>query len=108
MKIPKLDVEYTAGLCFACGEKNPIGLKLKPVYDGEKVTAEFTGGEFHQGWNKIVHGGIVYTLLDEVTAYAILCYGIDFGVTAKSEIRFKELAPIGVPIQASAWVTKLT
>ena len=108
MEIPRLDAEYTARLCFACSPENPIGLKLKPVHDGEKVTAEFTAGKFHQGWNDVVHGGILYTLLDEVTAYAMLCHGIEFGVTAKGEIRFKQVAPINEPIQASAWVTKLT
>jgi HAD superfamily hydrolase (TIGR01509 family) len=108
MEIPKLGVEYTAKLCFACSQENPMGLRLKPVHDGEKVTAEFTPGEFHQGWNDVVHGGILYTLLDEVTAYAMLCYGIEFGVTAKSEIRFKQVAPINEPIQASGWVTKFT
>jgi HAD superfamily hydrolase (TIGR01509 family) len=108
MEIPKLDVEYSARFCFACSQENPIGLKLKPVYDGEKVTAEFTAGKFHQGWGNVIHGGILYTLLDEVTAYAMLCHGIELGVTAKSEIRFKQVAPINEPIQASAWVTKLT
>ncbi|MGQ9545639.1 MAG: HAD-IA family hydrolase [Dehalococcoidia bacterium] len=97
-----------ARLCFACSQDNPIGLKLQPVHDGEKVTAVFTPGEFHQGWDGVVHGGILYTLLDEVNAYAMLCRGIEFGVTAKSEIRFKQIAPINEPIQASAWVTKLT
>ena len=108
MKIPELDVEYTDRFCFACGEDNPIGLKLKPVYDGEKVIAEFTAGKFHQGWNNTIHGGILYTLFDEVAAYAMLCHGIDFGVTAKSEIRFKQVAPTNEPIQISAWITRLT
>jgi beta-phosphoglucomutase family hydrolase len=81
---------------------------LKPVQDGNKVTAEFTAGKFHQGWDNVIHGGILYTLLDEVTAYAMLCHGIELGVTAKSEIRFKQVAPINEPIKASAWVTKLT
>jgi beta-phosphoglucomutase family hydrolase len=108
MEIPKLDVEYTARFCFAGSQDNPIGLKLKPVQDGEKVTAEFTAGKFHQGWDNVIHGGILYTLLDEVTAYAMLCHGIDLGVTAKSEIRFKQVAPINEPIRASAWVTKST
>lgn len=107
MKNPGLDVAYATKFCFACGRENPIGLKLKPVHDGEKVTAEFTAGEFHQGWNNKVHGGILYTLLDEVTAYAMLCHGIEFGVTGRSEIRFKQVAPINEPIQASAWVTKV-
>jgi HAD superfamily hydrolase (TIGR01509 family) len=108
VEIPKLGVEYTARLCFACSQQNPIGLKLRPVYDGQKVTADFIGGEFHQGWNNAIHGGILYTLLDEVTAYAMLCSGIEFGVTAKSEIKFKQVVPINEPIKASAWVTKLT
>jgi beta-phosphoglucomutase family hydrolase len=38
----------------------------------------------------------------------MLCHGIELGVTAKSEIRFKQVAPINEPIKASAWVTKLT
>jgi len=108
MEIPRLDAEYTARVCFACGQENPIGLKLKPIHDGEKVIAEFTAGEFHQGWKNAIHGGILYTLLDEVNAYAMLCRGIEFGVTARSEISFKQAAPINEPIQASAWVTKVT
>lgn len=108
MEIPKLDTAYTTRLCFACGEDNPIGLKLKPVYDGEKVKAEFIPGEYHQGWDNATHGGILYTLLDEVAAYAILCHGIYFGVTTKSEVRFRHVAPTGEPIQISAWVTKVT
>ena len=108
MEMPKLDVENTARFCFACSQENPIGLKLKPVQDGDKVTAEFTAGKFHQGWDNVIHGGILYTLLDEVTAYAMLCHGIELGVTAKSEIRFKQVAPINKPIKASAWITKLT
>jgi len=109
MQVPKLDLEdFSSRLCFACGPDNPIGLKLEPVYDGEKVSASFTGGKFHQGWTNAIHGGILYTLLDEVAAYALLCCGIDFGVTVRSEVRFKHVAPINVPIQISAWVTKLT
>jgi HAD superfamily hydrolase (TIGR01509 family) len=108
MEIPKFDSDFAARLCFACSPDNPIGLKLKPVQEGEMVTAEFTPGEFHQGWDNVVHGGILYTLLDEVTAYAMLCHGIELGVTAKSEIRFKQVASVNEPIKASAWVTKLT
>lgn len=108
METPTLDIEYTTRFCFACGRENPIGLKLKPVYDGEKATAEFTPGQFHQGWNDAIHGGILYTLLDELAAYAMLCHGIEFGVTGKSEIRFKHVASVNRPIRASGWVTKVT
>jgi len=107
MKVPKLEVKYTTMLCFACGKKNPIGLRLKPFHDGEKVVIEFRPSEFHQGWDNIIHGGILYTLLDEAAAYAMLCHGIELGVTGKSTIRFKHVAPVNEPIYTSAWVTKI-
>lgn len=108
MEMPELDGENIARFCFACSQENPVGLKLKPVQVGDKVTADFTAGKFHQGWDNVIHGGILYTLLDEVNAYAMLCKGIELGVTAKSEIKFKHTAPINETIKASAWVTKLT
>lgn len=108
MEIPRLDVEYTTRFCFACGQENPIGLKLKPVHDGDKVIADFTPGRFHQGWDDAIHGGILYTLLDELAFYSILCNGVEFAVTGKSEVKFKKVAPVNEPLQASARVTKLT
>jgi len=92
--------------CFACGYDNPIGLKLLFSYDGEQVQAKFIPGRYHQGWGDIVHGGILYTLLDEATAYAVLCHGIGSCVTAKSQIRFVNPARIDKPILITARVTK--
>lgn len=108
MDIPRLNAEYVTRFCFACGQENPIGLGLRPVQDGDEVTADFTPGQYHQGWNDATHGGILYTLLDELAFYAILCNGVDFAVTGKSEVKFKKVAPVNEPIRASARVTKLT
>lgn len=110
MQLPRIDVpeDLSFNHCFACGEDNPIGLKLKPSFDGEKVRAVFTPGDYHQGWHDITHGGIIYTLLDEVTAYALLCAGTEFGVTVKSEIRFKDIAPTGRALHTCAWTTRVT
>ncbi len=108
MKPARSNIEYTIRFCFACGKDNPIGLKLRPVFDGESATAEFTPGQFHQGWNEATHGGILYTLLDELAFYAMLCRGVEFSVTGKSEIKFKQMAPTGQPIRASSRVTKVT
>ena len=110
MELPKFDVpeRVSFNLCFACGEDNPIGLRLKPVYDGERVYVEFTPGKYHQGWQNITHGGILYTLLDEVTAYTILCCGIEFGVTAKSEVRFRHVVRTGDCVEVSARATKVS
>ena len=91
--------------CFGCGQENPIGLKLRFHCEEGKAEAEFIPGELYQGWSGIVHGGILYTLLDEAMAYAVYPQGINC-VTAKSEIRFKTPALIGEPLLISATVIR--
>jgi beta-phosphoglucomutase family hydrolase len=111
MQLPHIAMapgEQSLEYCFGCGEDNPIGLKLRPVYDGEKVVVRFTPREQHQGWYNVTHGGIIFSILDEITAYSVLCAGYYFGVTAKSSIRFKHVSPTDATLVASAWVTKAT
>ncbi len=111
MELPVLAIRDGEGYprhCFGCGELNRIGLHLKPVYDGDKVNARFTPGLDHQGWHNVTHGGILYSVLDEVTAYAVLCSGYSFGVTARSTVRFKQVAPTDRTLIATAWATKVT
>jgi beta-phosphoglucomutase family hydrolase len=111
MEMPHLAIspeEQSLGHCFGCGELNPIGLHLKPVYDGDKVSAVFTPEPNHQGWHNVTHGGIIYTVLDEITAYMVLCAGFSVGVTAKSAIRFRKPAATHEALLATAWPTKVT
>ncbi len=111
MDLPHLAIpteDEPLGHCFGCGELNPIGLHLKPVFDGERVSAPFIPSVDHQGWHNVTHGGIVYCVLDEITAYAVLCSGYRFGVTARSAIRFRKAATTDVPLIATSWATKVT
>ena len=57
-----------ANMCFACGVENPIGLKIDFTVNGDTCTAEFIGADNHVGWNDTVHGGIIYSALDDVLA----------------------------------------
>jgi uncharacterized protein (TIGR00369 family) len=82
------------GFCFACGEKNPIGLKLKFEYDENSVKMRFTPGKEHQGWSNVIHGGILTTLLDEAMAKLIINEG-HFAVTSSMEIKFLRPAQVG-------------
>ena len=93
--------------CFACGKDNPFGLKLRFHAEGDIAQAEFTPQELYQGWNEFVHGGILFTMLDEAMSYAIFFNnGIFNHVTAKAEMRFRNPARIGQPIIITGKVDK--
>jgi uncharacterized protein (TIGR00369 family) len=89
----------TYGNCFVCGENNPGGLRLNFDIDSEHQTLKttFIASPTFQGWDGIVHGGIISTLLDE--AMAKLVYELGFqAVTASLVIKFKNPAPILEPL----------
>lgn len=45
------------------------------------------------GWTRIVHGGVMATVLDEAMAHAAIAAGVR-AVTARLEVRFRKAAPI--------------
>lgn len=94
-----------ARMCFACGKDNPIGLKIDFSFDGEVCTGEFTGNENHGGWEDTVHGGIVYSALDDVTAN-VLWQSDRRAHTAKCEIRYRQPLKIGETVTLKGWVEK--
>jgi len=102
-----VDTEKEYDMCFVCGPKNPIGLKLHFTQEGKKVKAEFTPQKNHQGWSGLVHGGIISCLLDEAMSYAALFSGVNT-VTAKMQSRFKRPARIGEHLTVTAAVTRKT
>ena len=96
------------GNCFVCGEKNPGGLHLSFDIDKKKQTLRttFVAGPVYQGYDRIVHGGIISTLLDE--AMAKLVYELGYkAVTASLEVRFKHPAPILEPLLVYGEITKI-
>lgn len=80
--------------CFACGKDNPIGLRLMFMENVDSYSTTFTAGPEHQGYDGIVHGGLVSTILDEVMARYIYAKGFN-AVTARLEVRFRQPTPIG-------------
>lgn len=84
--------------CFICGEKNPIGLKLRLRTDperGESAADVIFPADF-QGWSGIVHGGLVASVLDEALIYAAGAAG-HACVTGEITARFVKPASTGVP-----------
>jgi acyl-coenzyme A thioesterase PaaI-like protein len=90
--------------CFACGKDNPIGLHLEFAETAESYTTTFTPRPEHQGYDGIMHGGLVSTLLDEVMARYIYAKGYN-AVTARLDVRFKKPTPIGELLVVTAKIT---
>lgn len=81
--------------CFACGEKNPAGLKLVFDLGGDgALRTSFVFRKEHQGYADVVHGGLIGLILDEVMLNLAWRKGIK-AVTASLELRFRKAARVG-------------
>jgi uncharacterized protein (TIGR00369 family) len=98
----------TYGNCFVCGKNNPGGLQLSFEIDKERQTLKttFVASPTFQGWDGIVHGGIISTLLDEAMAKLVYKLGYQ-SVTASLEIKFKKPAPILEPLLVYGEITEV-
>ena len=82
-------------LCFVCGPDNPAGLQARLFTDAEEGSAwcELTLDQRFQGWQGVIHGGILATLLDEVAIYACRTRGEQF-VTSGIHVRYRKPVPV--------------
>lgn len=87
-----------ANHCFVCGPANAIGLKATFRLEGDVCIGEFTPGEDHRGYDTVTHGGIVFSLLDDVMANWLWIQGIKC-FTARADIRYRSHLPVGTPVR---------
>jgi uncharacterized protein (TIGR00369 family) len=92
--------------CFVCGGENPAGLKIEFRMDPARGAAEadVTFPERFQGWEGIVHGGLLATVLDEVMIYAAGSNGLRC-VTGEITVRYVKLARTGEAYRLEGRVT---
>ncbi len=57
------------GTCFACGPENSAGLHMHFHTNGETVFSWLKVPRHLCGWQNILHGGIISTILDEVMSW---------------------------------------
>ena len=92
-----------ASMCFACGPDNPIGLQIRFHFDGVRCSGEFTANENHVGYENTVHGGIIFSSLDDVMANVLYLQNIK-AHTARCEIRYRQALEVGQTIKLSGWI----
>ncbi len=93
--------------CFACGDLNETGLHAEiSAADDNTSLCRITVPSRFQGWKGMVHGGIISTLLDEVSIYA--CRNISLkGVTAEINVKFKKPVPTEKELELKAKVVEI-
>jgi len=84
--------------CFVCGPVNSIGLKLVFRIEDDVCRSEFSPGEMHCGYDGVTHGGIIFSVLDDVMGNWIHLKGIR-AYTAKCDIRYKDNLPTGTKVR---------
>ncbi|MGA3029516.1 MAG: PaaI family thioesterase [Candidatus Limnocylindrales bacterium] len=90
--------------CFACGELNDAGLHLKLKLEPGRCTTELAMPRRFEGWEGIIHGGILCAILDEVMAWALVAQD-SWGVTARISVDFRRPVTVGQSIRAEGWIT---
>ncbi len=92
--------------CLVCSGSNPHGLALKfDVKNDGSVTASFTGNPDMEGYQGLLHGGMIASLLDGAMTNCLFAHGL-VAVTAELNVRFRKPVVIGREILIRAWMEK--
>ncbi|HEY0009847.1 MAG TPA: PaaI family thioesterase [Tepidisphaeraceae bacterium] len=99
-----LQLPRTAG-CLVCGPHNPLSFGLHFFVDAEgTVTADFTPAPEHIGFDRVTHGGVVATVLDEAMVWAAIWAGKRGCLAAELAVRYRSPGAVGVPLKVEARV----
>jgi uncharacterized protein (TIGR00369 family) len=90
--------------CFACGKNNPEGLHMKFYADEKYVFSNVYLTETKKGWEQIVHGGIISTILDEIMAWTAIYFTKQFMLTKTININYLTPLTIDSHVKAVGWI----
>ena len=88
--------------CVVCGSKNPRGLNLTfHQNDDGWILANIDGDKYLQGYDRMMHGGVISLLLDATMTHCLFAHGCA-GVTAKMEVKFRHPVMVDSPMTVRA------
>jgi uncharacterized protein (TIGR00369 family) len=104
--VPDAAAELSFPQCYVCGSENPSGLHVTFARDGDAgCRAEYVARPEHVGWPGLIHGGLLFTLMDEAVAWAV-CYAGLRGVTARCEVQFRRPVTVGASLVVTGRVVE--
>ncbi|HET6610588.1 MAG TPA: PaaI family thioesterase [Kofleriaceae bacterium] len=101
---------FPDGMCFGCGPKNQLGLRIKSVVSGDEVIARFLPQPHHLAYEGMVNGGILGAILDCHSNWTavhgfMVDRGIDWApasVTAEFSVKLRRPTPMDCELIARA------
>jgi uncharacterized protein (TIGR00369 family) len=92
--------------CFGCSPDNPSGLKMEFHTDGASVVSWFTVPSHLCGWNDMIHGGVIATIMDEIMSWASMCLLGRYILTRGITVDFLKPLRIGRELRAEGRVVE--
>jgi acyl-coenzyme A thioesterase PaaI-like protein len=87
--------------CFVCGVNNPYGLKVDFRLENGELTGIFVPQEKHQGLPRVIHGGIISSLLDGAMAKLLFLKGT-VALTVRLRTTFRRTVNPGEALKIKA------
>ncbi len=92
--------------CFGCGPNHPTGFRLRFERDGDEVVTRFVPRERDQSAPNVMHGGLLFTLADELAGWAVIAATGKFGFTVRFSGKLSRPVRPGLECEGRARVTK--
>jgi uncharacterized protein (TIGR00369 family) len=90
--------------CLLCGNLNPRSLNLSFQATGDGgVRTRFKAPTELQGYDDILHGGVIASLLDAAMTHCLFHHGVQ-AVTGDIHVRFVQPVSCNVSLGIRAWV----
>lgn len=86
--------------CFGCSPSNPHGLQMTFRTDGKAVFSDVAVPGHLCGWSNLAHGGVLFTILDEIMSWAAIYLLRRITVTQSMRIEFMKPVTVGSSLAA--------
>ena len=94
--------------CFGCGSENHSGLHMTFETNGLQIRTKITVPPQFRGWSKLVHGGVIATILDETMSWAAIYLTKKFILTKQMTVQFHRPVYVGSSLCGIGYIKEKT
>lgn len=95
--------QETHSRCVVCSPANLLGLKIEFSLNADgSIQGQFFGNSMLQGYDGMLHGGVIAALLDGAMTNCLFAHGF-VAVTAELKVRYHQAVTVDSPAIVCAW-----